>query len=290
MTAPAPSMSSRAGRRLPSGQRSPAAITTAGRPGVPNPLSCSQPGVAVKFRSEAAITAASPAAAAIAEPFGEGKTSRGVKGACRSARWINATWPETEVPCSVFADSGVGRGQLGGRAGETASSEHNSAHPAHRRRGSLAIPSPNLGCPRGARDMSGCGEVLGSRGVDEDRRRRVLRVGVRAARVGLAVAFCRAMASTARCGHGAAAEIGRRVFSPRRDHRDHGRVAGRCCGEGPRHTGPGVARLGCSMAFTAFGRRTYAASRWCVWVKKRPMDRLDDIASTEAGCGVACGG
>ncbi len=70
MTAPAPSMSSTAGRKLSSGQRSPAAITTAGRSAVANPLVQSQLAVAVKFRSEAATTAASPAAAAIAEPFG----------------------------------------------------------------------------------------------------------------------------------------------------------------------------------------------------------------------------
>ncbi len=65
-----------AGRKLSSGQRSPAAITTAGRSGVAYPLSRSQLAVAVKFRSEAASTAASPAATAIAEPFGDGRTSR----------------------------------------------------------------------------------------------------------------------------------------------------------------------------------------------------------------------
>ena len=88
MTAPAPSRSSSAGRRLPSGQRSPAAITVTGRSGVPSPCPASQRLVAVTFRRDAARRSVwldgVVAAAAIAEPFGDGSTRRGVNGARRS--------------------------------------------------------------------------------------------------------------------------------------------------------------------------------------------------------------
>jgi hypothetical protein len=87
MTAPAPSRSSSAGRRLPSGQRSPAAITVTGCCGVPKSCSASHRPTAFTLRRHAAVTVAPPsdAAAEIADPFGEGSTSLAVKGARRSA-------------------------------------------------------------------------------------------------------------------------------------------------------------------------------------------------------------
>src|SRR5450755_763314 len=121
--APAPSRSSSAGRRPPSGQRSPAAITATGRSCVPSPRPASQRPVAVALRRQPATTIDPPAAAAaaIAEPFGDGSTSRVVKGARRNAAGdsdhgeagVTALRPTASAACSCSAKSAAERARQG---------------------------------------------------------------------------------------------------------------------------------------------------------------------------------
>jgi len=72
MIAPAPSKSSIAGRKLPSGQRSPAGTT----PTMPLPaISRAAHATAEAFRRQPAITGVPPPACDSREPFGEGSMS-----------------------------------------------------------------------------------------------------------------------------------------------------------------------------------------------------------------------
>src|SRR5439155_9056988 len=75
-TAAAPSRSSTAGRRVPSGQRSPAAMTPIAASAAPYPRDRSQRATAGALRRHPATTGmpVAPAAAQIAEPFGDGST------------------------------------------------------------------------------------------------------------------------------------------------------------------------------------------------------------------------
>ena len=81
MTAPAPIKSSSAGRRLPSGQRSPAAITATGPPSAR-----ARAATALALRRQPASTVPRDAASKeSADPFGDGSTIRAPAGIEASA-------------------------------------------------------------------------------------------------------------------------------------------------------------------------------------------------------------
>jgi hypothetical protein len=94
-SAPAPHRSSTAGRRLPSGHRSPAAMIATARSGVDSRRRRSQSAAARRFRRLTPITEFADCASwkLIADPLGEGSTSRGSSSAARIVADDRLTWP-----------------------------------------------------------------------------------------------------------------------------------------------------------------------------------------------------